>query len=415
MRIPTMTQGKHHAEMLTSQYQHINELQEKINSGKRLLNSSDDPILALRIKSMKDYLANVESYKNNISMSISRTKVMESSLTSGLNSLTRATELIKAAQTDTSSNTDRTNMAAELKGILNSLEAYMNSRDADGNYVFAGTNSHTRPFANIDGIYQYLGAMESANVQVSQDQLVAFTRSGQELFGDIWQANGTFTISQGAVPNLGTVQSSVGFITDSSAYDGDQYTLTFVTNSQGKLAYQIVGANNGQVIPAPPATIPNDAPEYESGKTLSFKGMSFELNGTPQAGDTLEIKPSKKENILESLRQTIHLLEKPINTPAERAAFHQQIDQLSGTVANASKHMTYQLSEIGYQGRLLENLETENSNEIMNRKIILDKYEAADQYELISELSQSMTTLQLTQQSQVKLQEFFDSMMKMIL
>lgn len=415
MRIPTMMQGKHHAEMLASQYEHINQLQEKINSGKRLLSSSEDPILSMHIKSMKDYLANIESYKANISMSINRTKVMETSITNSLNSLSRAMELIKAAQTDTSSNADRSNMAAELQGILNGLEAYMNTRDADGTYIFAGTNSNMRPFSNVDGIYEYLGALETANVQVAEDQTVLFSQSGQHVFGDIWQGNGSFIITGGAVPNQGTVESTLGFINDAAAYDRDTYTITFVTNSQGKIGYQITGANQGQVIPPPPATLPDDAPTYESGKTISVNGMSFELKGEPVVGDQLVVSPSHKENILETLRKTIHMLKNPVDSPTAKAEFHQNMEQLAATVQNASKHLTYQLTEIGYQGRLLENIETENTNELTSRKITLAKYEGADQYELISDLSQSMTTLQLTQQSQAKLQEFFDAMMKIIL
>ncbi len=87
-------------------------------------------------------------------------------------------------------------------------------------------------------------------------------------------------------------------MTDKSAYVADNYTLTFVTNGAGKLAYQIVGASSGQVIPAPPATIPTDAPEYVIGEDISFNGLSINIKGTPQVGDTFQIAPSQKAKYL---------------------------------------------------------------------------------------------------------------------
>ncbi len=49
---------------------------------------------------------------------------------------------------------------------------------------------------------------------------------------------------------------------------------------------------------------------------------------------------------------------------------------------------------------------------MLRQKTILDKFESADQVELISELTANMTAMQLTQQAHAKLQEFFRQLTK---
>jgi flagellar hook-associated protein 3 FlgL len=414
MRIPTYINSRHQADMLNRQYDLVNRLQTKISSGKKLIDSSDDPVLASTIKATKDYIAHLDTYKNNLIIGQARSKVMEAGVSGSINSVTRAAELVKAAQSDTTNNADRLNMAKELEGIVSSLMGYMNTRDANGDYVFSGTNTKSQSFAFVNGAYEYLGSYEQATINVSPTTSIIYNENGQSVFGDMRQGNGSVVISQGSVPNVGSAETSVATTSNISAYPADTYTLTFVTNSSGKLAYQVIGAVGGQIIPAPPQTSPADAPEYQAGNSISLNGINFTINGDPALGDNFVIAPSKKQNILETLRQTIEVLKSPVTSSVEKAAYHQKIGELSASISGAGTYLTHYLSEVGYREREIETQDSITSADMLTQKTLLDKYESADQFELISDLTASMTSLQLTQQVHTKLQEFFETLLKNI-
>ncbi len=415
MRIPTYVNSRLHSDTLTRQYDLVNRIQQKISSGKKLIDSSDDPVLSQSIVTSKDYINLLESYKNNIIMGKSRAKLVESSVTGSINAVSRAAELVKAAQSDTANNTDRQNMARELEGLLNTILGQMNSRDSNGDYIFAGTNSATQPFVMVNGSYQYIGSYDQSSINVGRNASTVYNENGQRVFGDMRQGNGVVTIHQGSIPNQGTAETSVSTITNSSAYDGDTFTLTFVTNSAGQVAYQVVGQNSGQIIPAPPQTAPADAPAYKAGEAINFSGISMVVQGNPSINDSFVVSPSQKQNILETIRQTINLLNTPVNNDVEKAAFHQKLGELSSGIDGAGSFLTHFLSEVGYREKELDNQDMVGQSEILNQKTILDKLESADMATLIPELQAATLSMELTQKAHSKLQDFFEQLLKNIL
>ena len=70
-----------------------------------------------------------------------------------------------------------------------------------------------------------------------------------------------------------------------------------MSNSASELAYTVVGATTGQIIPALPGAVPADAPAYVDGSTISFSGVEIAINGTPQVGDDFQVVPSGGETL----------------------------------------------------------------------------------------------------------------------
>lgn len=415
MRIPTYLQNKHQIDMLTRQYEKIGDIQSKVSSGKNLINSSDDPVSAYHIKSIKNYMDYISSYKNSISMAQNRTALFESTMNGSLNEVSRAVELVKSAQNDTLNNNDRKSIASELEGVLVNLTNYANTRDVNGDYIYAGTNTRVKPFTQESGVFQYVGSHDVSKLYASDASAVTYNESGYAIFGDIKLGNGVATITQGATANIGTAETSVCDILDTTQLTTDTYTVSFVTNSAGKLAYQVVGSASGQIIPAPPLTTPLDAPEYKSGDRLTFAGLSFAIKGTPDLADQFVVSPSPKQNALETVRQIINLLKQPLQNSVDKAAYHQKLGELSASLTSVSQHFTESLSDIGYRSKELERISVANETEMNDQEIMLSKFESADTYTLISELSQRMTSLELTQQTYVKLQSFFMDILKVAL
>jgi len=412
MRIPSFTQFRRQIESLNRQSESIMNIRTRINSGKKLINSSDDPILAQSINRSKDYLDLLNSYKNNLNMAQTRISLQDSTMTACSSELVRASELIKSAQNDTLSDADRRSIATELQGIMKNMANLANTRDGSREYIFSGTSVNTLPYSMVGSSYQYGGSLDSSSVNIGQSASIIYGESGQRIFGDIKTGNGVFTISQGSTPNTGTAEAAVGYVTSNASYVPDTYTMSFVTNSAGQLAYQIVGAASGQVIPVPPQTSPADAPQYVAGQTVTFNGVNFVMNGNPALTDQFVIAPSTKQNALETINQVVAELNKSIVTPADRAAFHQAMGELSESVKGISKHITNVQSEIGYRGKEVEDLTLANATEIKDQTLALGNFENADTYQLISDLAAEGTALEMNQKLYAKIQEFFTQLLQ---
>lgn len=412
MRVPTIIQFDNQLSSITKQSEEINKLQAQLSTGKKLNHSSDDPVLARNIRSTEDYLQRLSTYTNNTTLAQNRAKIVEDGIQGSLGVVDRIKVLIHAAQSDTVNNTDRANIVKELQGLMNSLSGFANTKDSQGNYVFSGTSTDTTPFSKVNGVYQYMGSHEVTTIDVSTTVNLLYTDSGQRVFGDIRKGNGYFTIEQGSTPNTGTAETSVGLINSQTNYVEDTYTLSFVTNSNGDLAYQVVGAASGQVIPAPPSTTPADAPIFQAGESISFNGISMTINGEPAVGDSFVIAPSENQNALESLNQLISVVGMDINNPVDRASYHQQLSQLSAGFDQVSAHLTDYLSDVGYRASTIDAQVSANDALIDNQKMVLNTLSDVDVTKAMPELSQHYLLLQLTTQSYTQLRDLFTEILK---
>ncbi len=93
-----------------------------------------------------------------------------------------------------------------------------------------------------------------------------------------------------------------------------------MSNSASELAYTVVGATTGQIIPALPGAVPADAPAYVDGSTISFSGVEIAINGTPQVGDDFQVVPSGGETLFSTVQNIITALSSPDSTLKQQAA-----------------------------------------------------------------------------------------------
>jgi flagellar hook-associated protein 3 FlgL len=404
MRVPTVTQFRDQIELLSQQYEDIATLQAQADSGQKLQNSSDDPVLALQIKSVSDYITSLQAYSSNSILAQNRSKLFETSTQTVVDVMSKVTELTKAAQNDTLSDADRQDIAAQLQGCLNQLAAAANSQDGNGNYIYSGYNTGSPAYTEQNGSYQYFGTMDAITINIGPNVSTPYSESGYNVFGNIPTGNGYFTVSA-ASTNTGNASTSAGNIVNTSSYVPDTYTVSFVTNSAGQLAYQVTGASSGQVMPPPPATSPADAPAYVPASDVNFNGVNLNFTGAPKAGDSFQVAPSQPQNVFNSLQGLINNLQTPIVTDTDRAQFHQAITESSESLSQAATHFIGYLSTIGTREVTIDTQSNSNEKIITNQKVILGKLADADSAEVISSLTEELSSLQTTQQIYLKIQQ----------
>ena len=401
MRIPTFHQFQQQSALISKQFDDMNKLMLQASTGHRIQASSEDPVLANQIKSHEDFISGIDNYYNNGVLAQNRSSLFSSSMHGSIDVLTEINTLVSKAQSGAVNDKDRISIAEQLEGTMTRLLAYANTADVDGNYIYSGFNSKTTPYVLNGGTYQYNGGYTRAYIDTSSNTNTVFYESGFKIFGDVFNGNGDFTISANSA-NAGDAASSPGSVIDRANYVSDTYTLTFVTNSAGQLAYQIVGATSGQVIPPPPATIPNDAPAYTTKGDITFNGINFQIDGTPQGGDVFTIAPSTQKNVFNTLKGVIDTLKQPITN---QGLFNQTMSQLSASLEQISQHLTSNLSEVGARANAVENQVRTNKSIRDNYEITLSGLRDADVAQVYAALAQKSTALEATKASYLKLQE----------
>lgn len=183
MRVSTSQIYNNSLNQMQNSQAKLAEIQEKISSGKAILRPSDDPVAAARILKLDRELARTEVFESNINASTRRLSLEEITLEQIDNAATRVRELTLQANSTVLSDADRTYIAEEIRQLQDSVFSLMNTKDADGEYLFAGSQGKTQPFVkNGDNSYSYVADDGQRYIQAGPELQVATTDSGRDAF-----------------------------------------------------------------------------------------------------------------------------------------------------------------------------------------------------------------------------------------
>src|SRR6185312_8433222 len=105
--------------------------------------------------------------------------------------------------------TQRQDIATQLSQQLQQLVAIGNRTDSNGNYLFGGYASSTRPFAQSGNSVSYAGSDQVSQVQISENQRISAGDTGSSVFMSLPAGNGTFTTAAGG-SNTGSASIGPG-------------------------------------------------------------------------------------------------------------------------------------------------------------------------------------------------------------
>lgn len=405
VRLPTISQYKTQMAQISSQYSHAATLQVQVASGKKILQSSDDPRLAAQIQSGQDYLDRLNSYDNNLVLAQNRLALSSSVLQQATNLGIKAQTLLTQAQNASLNDSDRGAIAIELNSILESMVGLANTQDGNGEYLFNGVASG-QAYVKNGTAYQYLGSYEGNNIPIGEHTLVQYNQSGYSIFGDIKSGNGQFSVAANANNTGSGILASVNC--GNLKVSQDDYTISLLTNTAGQLAYQVQNNTTGQVvIPVAPA----DAPAYIEGSLIAFDGITTQISGSPAVGDSFTITPAQTQNIFQTLQNAINALNTPASSPQTRAAVGQVMIEQIASFNVAFNHLVDETARSGLRAQQVDMQLNFNKDMILQQKTYLSAISDVDLPETISQLSLQLTSLEMSQQSYAKLQEMFSHLL----
>ncbi len=161
----------------------VQTVQEKIASGQNILKASDDPVAAVQLSAAKEQQNLLGRYETNIDAAKRRLTLADGALQEGINVLTRITELSVQAANGSYGPADRRALLAEAEELRKVMFEIANTRDAQGQSLFAGFRSNDSAFTmSADGQISYAGDRGLSALQISENMTVATSLDGGTVF-----------------------------------------------------------------------------------------------------------------------------------------------------------------------------------------------------------------------------------------
>lgn len=192
MRIATVQIYQRGLDSMLDQQARVFKTQLQLGTGHRFTSPGEDPTAAAQVIGLNESLAITQQYRDNASAARARLGLEDSTLRGMTDALQRARELAVQANNDTLSAGDRRGLAQEVRQILDQVQGLANTRDASGEYIFAGFQTQRLPFTT-DGVgtFTYNGDQGQRKLQIGPARQVAISDSGMDLFMKVRNAAGS--------------------------------------------------------------------------------------------------------------------------------------------------------------------------------------------------------------------------------
>jgi len=279
MRISTAQFYETSATNYSRTYANVVKTGEEVSSQIKLNTAGDDPVGAARVLQLQQMGSLLTQYKSNIDTISTGVVQTETALTSITSAIQRAQELVLGAGNAMYTDKDRKANAAELTQLQEQIFGLMNSKDANGNYLFAGSKSGTAAYAvNPDGSYSYQGDQVLNMLAVGTGISMASNTTGWDAFEQAVNTTRTSTTLTSPATDDGVISLSGGSIANSVAYNakftaGEPYSISFQSSTQFKIL-----DSTGTDVTADASAAGTFASKSAASQTISFRGLDLTLN-----------------------------------------------------------------------------------------------------------------------------------------
>jgi flagellar hook-associated protein 3 FlgL len=389
MRISTSWSAQQSVNTMLDRQYDLSQTQLALGNGKAIQTPADNPAAAARAVDVSSASAQNDQYTRNIQSANTKLSAEESTISSASDILDRIRTLTLEGMNGTQTDESRQSIATELRQTLGQLVSLGNTKDGQGEYIFAGSRTSTQPFTISDLSVSYGGDQNQRMVAAAAGLQVATGDSGSDVFMSIRGGNGTF-VTSAAATNTGTAVVGATSVTDASQWDGGSYTVNFTSAT----TYEIHDATN----PTGPA-LSTGTYSGDSG-TINFKGAQLNVTGTPAAGDSFAVGPSSSQDVFSTVAGIITAFE----TPGGGAGMNNQLNAQLQNLDQAQTSFTDTRTKIGARMNILDQQTQISADTSLQYSSTLSDLTELDVASAASKFSQQQAALDAAQQSYVKMQ-----------
>ncbi|MCW9023762.1 MAG: flagellar hook-associated protein FlgL [Gammaproteobacteria bacterium] len=398
MRISTNQEQQRAVNAMLEQQKELSRVQQQVATGRRIFQPSDDPVASAKIINLRDVLGTTQQYQDNIAASRARLSMEEGVLGNVTDVLQRIRELTVAGNNDTLTSEDRGFIAEEIKQLLSEVFNLANSSDSTGEFLFSGAKSKFKPFdRNNENGFNYNGDDAQRHLQIAPQRQIATSDSGSEVFRNIKDGNGSFTVLDN-VENRGSAIISPGNIV--GEFETGTYAISFsktmLPDGSADLTYKVIDESGQEVVPT--------GTSYRSGDSIVFKGVNTYIDGDIEDGDMFIVRPSENQDVFTTIQRLINGLEGMDDKSQGRAGLHNEINRTLMGLDNALENILKTRANVGARLNALDGQEEINSSYMLQIRESLSKVEDLDYSEAVSELNLKLTGLEASQKAFTRVQ-----------
>lgn len=415
MRISSLQAFQNGVQGLQRNYAEAIRTQEQISSGNRILTPADDPVASVRLMQLEQQQNMLGQYKDNLTAANNSLVQEESTLNSVNTIMQRVRELATEAGNGALSQSDRQAIASELQEREDELLGLMNTRNARGEYLFAGFQGKTQPFVRQgDGSYAYQGDEGQRQLQIASSLNVAISDNGKKVFQNVTNAA---RLDASSTPTAGsTLAVSAPLVQDEVAFASNPpFPAGGVEIRFGDPAATPPGDPKNYEIFASPYTAGD--PVLQSGRmddddkrqdSLVFRGVVMHFDGVPAGGESVTVTADptrEKQGVLDTIHQLRMALEDNPDSPAGNRATRDAVAAALTNIDHAMVTIDRTRGDIGARMNVIETTLTDNEGVTLVNKSVQAELREVDYPEALSRLAFQSVVLEAAQQSFVKISQ----------
>jgi len=370
----------------------VQQYQLQIATGKRLTSAADDPVAAAQTLNIGERLTAIEQFTRNANLVDLRLSDQETALSNSSNLLQRTRELILRGKSRSLSADDRRFLAAEIRQRFDELVQLANTRNASGEYIFAGTAVDTVPFTvGASGAVVFNGNENVRQLSISEGRTLSEGFSGAEAFMGVRNGNGTFVMNVTGT-NTGTGRLINDTLLNAAGFVPHDFRIEFTAAG----IFDVIDDTTGTTVLS--------AQTYAADSAISFNGLSVAVTGTPAAGDSFTVTPSANQSIFATVRNAIDAMERDATSPALVAQQSFDFDRALTDIDQGLNRLVALRAAVGARQNTIESQISTNEDLTMQLKTVRSHLEDADPVAAISELARQSQALEAAQQAFVRVQ-----------
>ncbi len=389
MRVATRSLQLQFLATLAKQQERLIEVQRQAASGKRVNSAGDNPAAAVQIVSLQNSLDQLGVFETNAGIASARLSLEEQALNDIMGSLQRARDLIISARAPGRTEVDLSLIADEISSLTASVFDTANTRDGEGRHLFAGNLVRTVPFTRTTAGIVYNGDQGVRSQRISESRTVQESDSGAEVFSRIRNGTGDFSVTHNPA-NTGDVFYSTASVVDKALWDQQPYTVTFVDPA------------NFEVRDGGGALVQSGA--FVAGDSIVFAGISITFEGTPAAGDSFDVEPSRYQSIFSTLDDIVTALDTDLVGTNQQAAFQSNTNGALYNLDRAIDHVSSIRSRVGERLSVIDQQQNSNDDFAIEVQRILSRTQDGDLAKLLSELEAQAFALEVANRSFARIQ-----------
>ena len=392
MRISTTTLYEAGSQRIADQQSALLKTQQQIATGRRILSPADDPVGAARVLDLAQGQAINAQFASNRLNAKNALSMEESVLQSVTALIQDAQAQVVTAGNGSYTDAERRFIATDLRGRLEELVGLANTRDAMGNFLFAGFQANAQPFVSgADGV-RYQGDQGQKMLQVGPARQMPAGDPGSDIFENIPGPGSLVTTADAG--NIGSARLSRVTVFDATS-------LPAIVRTRYEISFEVTPDGTTYTVDTEPP--PTGA--YVSGEPVRFDGMELTVSDGPDGpanGDSFVLEAPRNQSLFATMENLIGLLETPAAGAVGQANLKHGLAQASEKLSNALENVLAVRASVGSRLSELESLESLGEDRNIQYEQAISEIQGLDLIKATSDLMQQKLTLEAAQQSFLK-------------